>query len=108
MSELHVRVVDAPARSVEVKASTADFRADRKWPEYLRFCDRFYFAVAGGFPRDLLPVGAGIIVADRFGGAVVRPAPGAKMNPATRRAQMLRFARHAAARLRRAEDPDYS
>ena len=35
-------------------------------------------------------------------------APKAKMNPATRRAQMLRFARYAAARLRRAEHPDYS
>ena len=93
---------------VEVKASTADFRADRKWPEYLRFCDRFYFAVAGGFPLGELPDEAGIIVADRFGGALVRPAPTAKMNSATRRAQMLRFARYAAARLRRAEHPDYS
>ncbi len=90
---------------VEVKASAADFRADRKWPEYLRFCDRFYFAVAGGFPLELLPAEAGIIVADRFGGAVVRPAPSAKMHATTRRAQMLRFARYAAARLRRAEDP---
>ncbi len=31
---------------VEVKSSTADFQSDRKWPEYLRFCDRFYVAVA--------------------------------------------------------------
>ena len=90
---------------VEVKASAADFRADRKWPEYLRFCDRFYFAVAAGFPLDLLPDDAGIIVADRFGGALVRPPPRARMNATTRRAQMLRFARDAAARLRRAEDP---
>ena len=26
---------------VEIKSSLADFRADRKWPEYLEFCDRF-------------------------------------------------------------------
>ncbi len=90
---------------VEVKASPADFRADRKWPEYRRFCDRFYFAVARGFPLDLLPDEAGIIAADRFGGALVRPAPSTKMNATTRRAQMLRFARTAASRLRRAEDP---
>ena len=91
---------------VEVKSSTADFHADRKWPEYLRFCDRFYFAVAADFPLDRLPGNAGIIVADRFGGTVVRPAPAMKMNATTRRAQTTRFARHAAARLRRAEDPE--
>ena len=70
-----------------------------------RRCDRFYFAVADGFPLDLLSAEADIIVADRFGGALVRPAPSAKMNATTRCAQMLRFARTAAARLRRAEDP---
>ena len=31
---------------VEVKSSLADLRADEKWPEYLPFCDWFYFAVA--------------------------------------------------------------
>ena len=90
---------------VEVKASPADFRADRKWPEYRRFCDRFYFGVAGDFPLDLLPDDAGVIVADRYGGAIVRPAPAAAMIAATRRLQTLRFARFAAARLRRVEDP---
>jgi hypothetical protein len=42
---------------VEVKSCRADFRADRKWREYLDYCDRFYFAVAlrGEFcdPRSL-------------------------------------------------------
>ena len=28
---------------VEIKSSTADFRADQKWPEYLEFCDAFVF-----------------------------------------------------------------
>src|ERR1700722_19344358 len=35
---------------VEVKSSVADFRSDRKWPEYREFCDRLYFAVAADFP----------------------------------------------------------
>ena len=30
---------------VEIKSSVADFRADQKWPEYLDYCDLFYFAV---------------------------------------------------------------
>ena len=30
---------------IEIKTSTVDFRADQKWPEYLDFCDVFYFAV---------------------------------------------------------------
>ncbi len=90
---------------VEVKSSTADFQSDKKWPEYLRFCDHFYFAVAADFPVSKLPSDAGVIIADRFGGTVVRPPPAMKMNATTRRAQTTRFARHAAARLRRVEDP---
>ena len=47
---------------VEIKCSVADFRADRKWPAYLEFCDAFYFAVPAGFPlgyarTDYLEIG---------------------------------------------------
>src|SRR5262249_57326356 len=49
---------------VEVKSGRADFQSDRKWPEYLEFCDRFFFAVAPDFPRDILPADCGLIVAD--------------------------------------------
>ncbi|MFQ5958715.1 MAG: MmcB family DNA repair protein [Alphaproteobacteria bacterium] len=90
---------------VEIKTSVADLRADRKWRDYLRFCDCLYFAVPNDFPQALLPEEAGVIVADRFGGAVLRRAPVQRMAPATRRAQTLRFARHAARRLCRVEDP---
>ena len=90
---------------IEIKTSVADLRADRKWRDYLRFCDCFYFAVPGDFPRALLPDDGGVIVADRFGGAVLRRAPVQRMAPATRRAQTVRFARYAARRLRRLEDP---
>ncbi|HLJ19239.1 MAG TPA: MmcB family DNA repair protein, partial [Stellaceae bacterium] len=60
---------------VEVKSSLQDFRSDAKWPEYREFCDRFYFAVAEGFPRGEIPGDCGLIVADGFGGAVLREAP---------------------------------
>ena len=38
----------------EVKSGLADFRSDGKWPNYLGFCDCFYFAVSAGFPLDVL------------------------------------------------------
>lgn len=92
---------------VEVKVSVADFRADRKWPEYGEFCDRFYFAVPQEFPRDILPPVPGLIVADRFGGAELRVAPVERLAAARRKAMTLRFARKAAERLWRATDAAY-
>lgn len=89
---------------VEVKVSVADFRADRKWPEYADYCDRFYFAVPEAFPREILPDEQGLIVADRFGGAELRVAPEARLAAARRKAVTLRFARKAADRLWQAGD----
>ncbi len=83
---------------IEVKSGPEDFRADRKWGEYLPFCDAFYFAVAPEFPRDILPPEPGLIVADAFDGAVLRPAPAAPLAPARRKALTLAFARLAALR----------
>jgi hypothetical protein len=91
---------------VEVKSSIADFRADHKWPEYRDFCDRLYFAVAEGFPRELIPEDCGLIIADGFGAAVLREAPAMPLAPARRRAVLLRFAQLGAGRLRRLLDPD--
>jgi len=90
---------------VEIKTSTADFRADAKWPEYLEHCDQFFFAVPEGFPSELLPDAHGILVADGFGAAVLRPSPEARMNAARRTAQTRKFARAASARLRAFTDP---
>ena len=33
---------------VEIKVSRADLLGDAKWPEYLDFCDRFYWGPAVG------------------------------------------------------------
>jgi hypothetical protein len=90
---------------VEVKSGRADFLADRKWQAYLGFCDRFYFAVDRDFPAALLPAGEGVIVADRFAGAIVRDAPLRPLGAARRKAMLLRFARLAAARLHGLLDP---
>lgn len=83
----------------EIKSSIADFRSDNKWPEYEPFCDRFYFAVASDFPQDLIPETVGLIVADPYGGAILRESGVHKLSAARRKAVMLRFARLAAARL---------
>ncbi|MGZ8362246.1 MAG: DNA repair putative endonuclease MmcB [Caulobacteraceae bacterium] len=83
---------------VEVKSGLEDYRADRKWGEYLDYCDAFYFAVAPEFPHAILPEGPGLIVADGFGGAVVKDAPSAPLAPARRKALTLAFARLGAMR----------
>ena len=87
---------------VEVKSGIADFRADMKWPEYYDWCDRFYFAVSERFPSDVLPEQTGLIIADGFGGAVVRESPIQTLAPARRKSLTLRFARNAAERALRA------
>jgi len=84
---------------VEVKSSLADFRCDEKWPEYLPFCDTFYFAVGSEFPIGVLPEDQGLIVADGFSGVIRRPSEPLSMNGQRRKTQILRFARKAAARL---------
>ena len=82
----------------EVKSGIEDYRVDRKWGEYGPYCDAFYFAVAPEFPAGVLPDEPGLIVADGFGGAVVREAPPAPLAPARRKALTLAFARLGALR----------
>lgn len=83
---------------VEVKSGLEDFRVDLKWPEYLPYCDAFAFAVGPEFPREILPDEPGLIIADNFGGAVLREAPVAPLAGARRKALTLAFARLAATR----------
>ena len=82
----------------EVKSGVEDYRVDRKWGEYGPFCDAFYFAVAPEFPSDILPEEPGLIVADGFGGAVVREAPASPLAPARRKALTVAFGRLGAIR----------
>jgi hypothetical protein len=90
---------------VEVKSSVADFRSDGKWPEYLDYCDRYYFAVAPDFPQGLIPDKCGLLVADAYGAFTARSAPTEKLNAARRKSLILQWGLTAAGRLHRAEDP---
>ena len=83
---------------VEVKSCLDDFRVDQKWREYAPYCDAFAFAVPPEFPREILPDEPGLIVADGFGGAVLREAPAEPLAGARRKALTLAFGRLAAMR----------
>lgn len=96
---------------VEIKVSLADLRGDRKWPDYLGYCDRFFWAVPAGFPLDLFatdafaPARTGLIIADRFDAEEIRPAPWHPMPAPRRKAETLHFARRAARRVHAILDP---
>jgi hypothetical protein len=96
---------------VEIKVSRADLAGDGKWPDYLDYCDLFYWAVPPGFPLEPLHCDekgqhcSGLIVADRYDAEILREAPLRKLAPARRKAETLRFARRAARRLAGSIDP---
>jgi len=90
---------DGTVVGVEIKVALGDLKADMKWPEYLEFCELFYFAIPPDFPDEYVPAGTGLIVADRYGGAIVRPSPVAPIHASRRKAVTLRFAKVAAERL---------
>jgi hypothetical protein len=90
---------------VEIKSSVADFRADQKWMDYRRHCDRLFFATHADVPCDIFPADAGLIVADAFGATIVCEAPEQRIAAAARRSVTLRFAHAAALRLQALADP---
>lgn len=90
---------DGTVVGVEIKVALGDLKGDLKWPEYLEFCELFYFAIPPDFPDEFVPPGTGLIVADRYGGAIVRPSPVAAIHASRRKAVTLRFAKVAAERL---------
>ena len=92
---------------VEIKSSVSDYRADRKWREYIAYSDQFYFGVANGFPIEILPEECGIMIADAYNAAVLRSAPVQTLNTTRRRVQQIRYAKTAADRLQRAHDPKF-
>lgn len=92
---------------IEIKSSVADYRSDKKWQEYLDFCDRFYFAVGSDFPIDILPMDCGLVIADAYGASIKRESEMNTLNAARRKAITLRFARAGATRLMQFTDPDW-
>jgi hypothetical protein len=90
---------DGTMLGVEIKVALADLKGDQKWPEYLEFCELLYFAIPPDFPDEHVPAGTGLIVADRYGGAIVRPSPRTVLHASRRKAVTLSFAKVAAERL---------
>jgi len=82
----------------EVKSSLEDYRVDRKWQDYIPYCDQFIFAVGQDFPQHVLPPEPGLMVCDGFGGAMIREAPRQALAGARRKALTIGFARLAALR----------
>lgn len=92
---------------VECKSSRADFLSDRKWQGYLEWCDRYFFAVDGDFPTELLPDDTGLILADAYDAEILRMPAEARLAAARRKVMMRKFARHAALRWQAARDPGF-
>lgn len=91
---------------IEIKSSVEDFRSDKKWPDYLDYCDRFFFAVPEDFPQALIPADQGLLVADAYGATIIRESATQPVNAARRKAVTLRFAQTAARRLTGLIDPE--
>ena len=95
--------IDAKGRIVivEIKVSRADLLGDGKWPDYLDFCDRFYWGLPPELDRacleaeDFRPGHCGVIVADGYDAEIVRPAPLQPLAPARRKTEIERLARTA-------------
>ncbi|MDX8354424.1 MmcB family DNA repair protein [Cognatiyoonia sp. IB215182] len=92
---------------VECKSCRADFLSDHKWRGYLEWCDRFFWAVDGDFPTELLPDDTGLILADAYDAEIIRMPAETRLPAARRKVMMQKFARHAAIRAQSARDPDF-
>lgn len=92
---------------VEVKSSIEDWRVDGKWPDYLGWCDQLFVAVPIDFPQALIPAEVGLIVADAYGGEILRAAPRQPVAAARRKALLVDCARLASERLARLADPEF-
>ncbi len=99
---------------VEIKVARSDLLGDSKWPDYLDFCDRFFWGLAPGLDRSPLdseayqPDACGVIVADGYDAEILRHAPLQPLAPARRKAQVERLARAAMRRHTAILDPDCS
>ena len=106
--------VDAKGRIiiVEIKVQRGDLLGDCKWPDYLEFCDRFYWGIPPGLDRTPLegdgykPDCCGIIVADSYDAEIVRPAPSHPLAASRRKVEVERLARAALRRMTAVADPN--
>lgn len=104
-ADLIAVAADGDITIIEIKSSRADFVCDRKWQDYLDYCDRYYFAVDAAFPLALLPDGPGLILADAYGGDIIREPARSKLSSARRKSLLIAIARTAATRHHGIIDP---
>lgn len=96
---------------VEIKVTRSDLIGDNKWPDYLDFCDRFYWGVPPGLDRAVLeseaylPATCGVIVADGYDAEILRPAALVPLAAARRKVEVGRLARMAMRRHTALLDP---
>ncbi len=96
---------------VEIKVARADLLGDAKWPDYLDYCDRFYWGLPPALDRTLLdgeayrPDTCGVIVADGYDAEILRPAALEPLAAARRKLQVEHLARIAMRRHMALLDP---
>jgi hypothetical protein len=96
---------------VEIKVARGDLLGDAKWPDYLDFCDRFYWGLPPGLDRAPLeteayrPGTSGVIVADGYDAEILRPAALEPLAAARRKTQVEHLARVAMRRHTALLDP---
>jgi hypothetical protein len=96
---------------VEIKVARADLLGDAKWPDYLDFCDRFYWGLPSGLDHAPLegeayrPETCGLIVADGYDAEIMRPAALVPLAAARRKVEVERLARIAMRRHTALIDP---
>lgn len=96
---------------VEIKVARADLLGDTKWPDYLDFCDRFFWGVPPALDRGPLegdayrPGTCGVIVADGYDAEILRPAALEPLAAARRKVEVERLARIAMRRHTALVDP---
>ena len=96
---------------VEIKVARADLLGDSKWPDYLDYCDRFFWGIPPGLDRAPLdseafrPDACGVIVADGYDGEILRHAPLDPLASARRKVQVEHLARIAMRRHTALIDP---
>lgn len=99
---------------VEIKVARGDLLGDAKWPDYLDYCDRFFWGVPPGLDRRPLdtegyrPDACGVIVGDGYDAEIIRHAPLASLAAARRKVQVERLARIAMRRHTSLLDPQCS
>jgi hypothetical protein len=99
---------------VEIKTARSDLLGDGKWPDYLEFCDRFYWGLPPELDRaclegaDFRPDCCGVIVADAYDAEILRPAPSRPLAASRRKVEVERLARTALRRQLVAFDPHCS